>query len=171
MNPGLQDFGPMNYLRRTDSKDSSCTSLSSASHMHDRALTASMSVPAVAFGVSIYLATLKNEIFYVYFLDLYLKNVSFQNKFRRTDSTDSSTSSLASFSQMFGLSRNNSKKTGPNPYGPQGIGSSGHAPVTISHGHLQGNRYQVGISPLAQSHPPEKKRSVESVKSHTSKSR
>merc|ERR1712001_475441 len=142
MNPGLQDFGPMNYLRRTDSKDSSCTSLSSASHMHDRALTASMSVPAVAFG----------------------------NKFRRTDSTDSSTSSLASFSQMFGLSRNNSKKTGPNPYGPQGIGSSGHAPVTISHGHLQGNRYQVGISPLAQSHPPEKKRSVESVKSHTSKS-
>ena len=72
---------------------------------------------------------------------------------------------------MFGLSRNNSKKTGPNPYGPQGIGSSGHAPVTISHGHLQGNRYQVGISPLAQSHPPEKKRSVESVKSHTSKSR
>merc|ERR1711936_451948 len=77
MNPGLQDFGPMNYLRRTDSKDSSCTSLSSASHMHDRALTASMSVPAVAFG----------------------------NKFRRTDSTDSSTSSLASFSQMFGLSR------------------------------------------------------------------
>ena len=72
---------------------------------------------------------------------------------------------------MFGLSRNNSKKTGPNPYGPQGLGSSGHAPVTISHGHLQGNRYQVGISPLAQSHPPEKKRSVESVKSHTSKSR
>ena len=62
MNPGLQDFGPMNYLRRTDSKDSSCTSLSSASHMHDRALTASMSVPAVAFGVSIYLETLKNEI-------------------------------------------------------------------------------------------------------------
>ena len=61
MNPGLQDFGPMNYLRRTDSKDSSCTSLSSASHMHDRALTASMSVPAVAFGVSIYLETLKNN--------------------------------------------------------------------------------------------------------------
>ena len=63
MNPGLQDFGPMNYLRRTDSKDSSCTSLSSASHMHDRALTASMSVPAVAFGVSIYIEALKNEIF------------------------------------------------------------------------------------------------------------
>ena len=62
MNPGLQDFGPMNYLRRTDSKDSSCTSLSSASHMHDRALTASMSVPAVAFGVSIYLEALMYEI-------------------------------------------------------------------------------------------------------------
>ena len=82
MNPGLQDFGPMNYLRRTDSKDSSCTSLSSASHMHDRALTASMSVPAVAFGVSVYLDALKNEIlvniyWYDYFLDLYLKNVLF----------------------------------------------------------------------------------------------
>ena len=65
MNPGLQDFGPMNYLRRTDSKDSSCTSLSSASHMHDRALTASMSVPAVAFGVSIYLEALMYEILVV----------------------------------------------------------------------------------------------------------
>ena len=54
MPPGIQDFGGMNYLRRTDSKDSSCTSLSSASHMHGRDdLRASMSVPAVAFGVSI----------------------------------------------------------------------------------------------------------------------
>merc|ERR1719414_1043771 len=62
--PGAQDFGAMNYLRRTDSKDSNCTSLSSVSHMHGRDdLRASMSVPAVAFG----------------------------NKFRRTDSTDSST--------------------------------------------------------------------------------
>ena len=53
MPPGVQDFGGMNYLRRTDSKDSSCTSLSSASHMHGRDdLRASMSVPAVAFGVS-----------------------------------------------------------------------------------------------------------------------
>ena len=53
MPPGVQDFGAMNYLRRTDSKDSSCTSLSSASHMHGRDdLRASMSVPAVAFGVS-----------------------------------------------------------------------------------------------------------------------
>ena len=48
--PG-QDF---NYLRRTDSKDSNCTSLSSVSHMHGRDdLRASMSVPAVAFGVRI----------------------------------------------------------------------------------------------------------------------
>ena len=55
MPPGVQDFGAMNYLRRTDSKDSSCTSLSSASHMHGRDdLRASMSVPAVAFGVSIF---------------------------------------------------------------------------------------------------------------------
>ena len=46
------DFGGMNYLRRTDSKDSNCTSLSSVSHMHGRDdLRASMSVPAVAFGV------------------------------------------------------------------------------------------------------------------------
>ena len=50
--PGAQDFGAMNYLRRTDSKDSNCTSLSSVSHMHGRDdLRASMSVPAVAFGV------------------------------------------------------------------------------------------------------------------------
>ena len=52
--PGAQDFGAMNYLRRTDSKDSNCTSLSSVSHMHGRDdLRASMSVPAVAFGVRI----------------------------------------------------------------------------------------------------------------------
>lgn len=141
MHHGIQDFGPMNYLRRTDSKDSSVSSLSTISHMHGREdLKASMSVPAVSFG----------------------------NKFRRTDSTDSITSSLASFSQMFGLSRNNSKKTGPNPHGFSGMGGSGHPPVTISHGHLS-NR-QVGTSPLVQSHPPEKKRSCESVKSHTSKS-
>jgi hypothetical protein len=51
MPPGNQDF---NFLRRTDSKDSNCTSLSSASHMHGRDdLRASMSVPASAFGVSI----------------------------------------------------------------------------------------------------------------------
>merc|ERR1719188_1618490 len=83
--------------------------------MHGRDdLRASMSVPAVAFG----------------------------NKFRRTDSTDSSTSSLASFSQMFGLSRNNSKNKGPNPHGPLGIANSGHSPVTISHGHLANARHQ-----------------------------
>jgi len=141
--PG-QDFGAMNYLRRTDSKDSNCTSLSSVSHMHGRDdLRASMSVPPIAFG----------------------------NKFRRTDSTDSSTSSLASFSQMFGLSRNNSKNKGPNPHGPLGIANSGHSPVTISHGHLANARHQAGTpSPLVQSHPPEKKRSIESVKSHASKS-
>ena len=80
MNPGLQDFGPMNYLRRTDSKDSSCTSLSSASHMHDRALTASMSVPAVAFGVSIYLETLKNEIFAAKLACLFLGSL-FEERF------------------------------------------------------------------------------------------
>lgn len=135
MPPGNQDF---NFLRRTDSKDSNCTSLSSASHMHGRDdLRASMSVPASAFG----------------------------NKFRRTDSSDSSTSSLASFGQMLGLSRNNSKNKGPNPHGNLGLGSStGHPSVTISHGY---NRYQP--SPLVQSHPPEKKRSVESVKSNASK--
>ena len=95
-----------------------------------------------------------------------------QNKFRRTDSTDSSTSSLASFSQMFGLSRNNSKNKGPNPHAPLGIANSGHSPVTISHGHLANARHQAGTpSPLVQSHPPEKKRSIESVKSHASKSR
>ena len=87
MNPGLQDFGPMNYLRRTDSKDSSCTSLSSASHMHDRALTASMSVPAVAFGVSIYLETLKNN----YIVRIILKNMFFQvtdSQFQYIDNPD-----------------------------------------------------------------------------------
>ena len=53
--PG-QDFGAMNYLRRTDSKDSNCTSLSSVSHMHGRDdLRASMSVPPIAFGVSLIL--------------------------------------------------------------------------------------------------------------------
>ena len=62
--PG-QDFGAMNYLRRTDSKDSNCTSLSSVSHMHGRDdLRASMSVPPIAFGVSLILA-IYSQIIYI----------------------------------------------------------------------------------------------------------
>ena len=95
MNPGLQDFGPMNYLRRTDSKDSSCTSLSSASHMHDRALTASMSVPAVAFGVSIYLETLKNEIFGSKYSGMFFSWISIWRTFRFRTNLGGQTAQIA----------------------------------------------------------------------------
>ena len=43
-------YGPMGYLRRQDSKDSSCSSLSSVPHRDD--LRATMSVPAHALNVS-----------------------------------------------------------------------------------------------------------------------
>ena len=86
MPPAQGNFGPMGYLRRMDSKDSSCSSVSSVPHQRE-ALSASMSVPAHAFN----------------------------KQFRRTDSSDSSTSSLASFGLSF-LTRNNSKKTGPAPH-------------------------------------------------------
>jgi len=86
--PGISGFGEFaKHLRRTDSKDSSCSSLSSApqSGIHD--LRPTMSVPSVAF----------HDHF---------------NKFKRTDS-ESSGGSLASFGVNI-LSRGGSRKTGRN---------------------------------------------------------
>merc|ERR1719516_142517 len=83
--PGVTGFGDFaKHLRRTDSKDSSCSSLSSAPHQGAHDLRPTLSVPASAF----------HEHF---------------NKFRRTDS-ESSGGSMASL----GLNLLGSRKTGRN---------------------------------------------------------
>jgi len=90
--PGISGFGDFaKHLRRTDSKDSSCSSLSSApqSGVHD--LRPTMSVPSVAF----------HDHF---------------NKFKRTDS-ESSGGSLTSLGMSI-LSRGGSRKTGRNATDP-----------------------------------------------------
>jgi len=111
--PAQGHFGPMGYLRRTDSKDSSISSLSSAAQHRD--LGASMSMPAHAFN----------------------------KQFKRSDSSDSNGSSLASFGLSF-LSRNGSKRNGPAP----------HA-TAYHHGHHHHQLSKQLPHPLAQSHPPE----------------
>lgn len=83
--PGISGFGEFaKHLRRTDSKDSSCSSLSSAPHQGAHDLRPTLSVPGAAF----------HDHF---------------NKFKRTDS-ESSGGSMASL----GLNLLGSRKTGRN---------------------------------------------------------
>jgi len=74
-------FDPSGMLRRTDSKESNCSSIHSIAHGRED-LRQTLSVPVSAF----------------------------HKQFKRTDSNDSNNSSLASFGLSI-LSRNNSKKT------------------------------------------------------------
>jgi len=86
--PGISGFGEFaKHLRRTDSKDSSCSSLSSAPQTGAHDLRPTLSGPSVAF----------HDHF---------------NKFKRTDS-ESSGGSLASMGLSI-LSRGGSRKTGRN---------------------------------------------------------
>jgi len=79
-NPAFDPSDPTHMLRRTDSKESNCSSMTTMSN-HREDLRQTLSVPASAF-----------------------------KQFKRTDSNDSNTSSLASFGLSSLLSRNNSKK-------------------------------------------------------------
>jgi len=87
--PGISGFGDFaKHLRRTDSKDSSCSSLSSAPQTGVHDLRPTLSGPSVNF----------HDHF---------------NKFKRTDS-ESSGGSLASMASNLLLSRGGSRKTGRN---------------------------------------------------------
>merc|ERR1712173_471651 len=86
--PGISGFGEFaKHLRRTDSKDSSCSSLSSAPQTGAHDLRPTLSGPSIAF----------HDHF---------------NKFKRTDS-ESSGGSLASMGLSI-LSRGGSRKAGRN---------------------------------------------------------
>ena len=128
-------FGPAGFLRRTDSKDSSCSSLSSVPHTGREDLRNTVSVPA--FHVSKKRVAVPGDRKSLANLSSHKFTLQEKfNKFRRTDSSESSNSSLASFGGLSAiLTRNGSrsKKRAHSAdkyhHGASGVQLVSHSPI------------------------------------------